>query len=173
MYRYSLLVPSTYGQMGEGTVLDHSGVVPGVRHLHFILDTVPIDDLHTSFPCYMASQKLGRELERHLARSALTGLRLGEARVELNDQYLRQHPGTAVPEIVWLKIGCNPMADDFGLDRHANLVVSAAGMRVLDGFRLRDCRIYDAETPPTENQLTEDAWEDARRAVGKLRGGQH
>lgn len=161
MYRYSLLSPTVYGQMGRGTKLDTSVHPPAVHHLHIVLDMPPRDDLHGDSPCFLVTPRLAK----YLATSALSGFKLEEVRAEWNEQYLERHPDAPTPEVFWLKAEGRPLVDDFASDRHGRLVVSRAAMEALRRFRLEECKVYDAENPPTPEQVLEDSWEDARRAV--------
>jgi hypothetical protein len=151
--------------MGEGTVLDASVHPPIIHHVNFVLDSPPRDDIHTAFPCYFVSGRLGR----HIAETGLTGVRVTELQVEMNGQYCETHPSDPVPEARLLSVYGRAQEADFGLDPGGNLIVSAAALEALRQFRLEECLIYDAWSVPTEEQMTEDIWEEARQAAEALR----
>ncbi len=85
-------------------------------------------------------------------------------RLEMCEQALEVHPGLATPELLWLKVHGRPRVDDFGLDEHGRLVVSAHAMTILGQYRLESCRFYDGEQPPTLQQVMQDLWDSAKRS---------
>jgi hypothetical protein len=165
MGQHYLLIPSVYGQMGRGTIIDHTVRPPVVRCLHFVLDRPPGDDLHKSSPCFMVSDRLGR----HIADAALSGAEMGEVQAELDEQYLTSHPGAPAPRVSWLKVHGRARADDFGLDEHGRLVVSEKAMQVLRQHHLEDCRVYDGDQPPTPEQVSADTLSRVRQFAAQAR----
>ena len=165
MSGYYLLKPGVYGQMGRGTKLDPSVHPPFVSDLHFVFDAPPRDDLHASFPCFMVSHRLGRQI----TEAGLSGAELGEVRIDIDNQYLEDHPDTPNPDVFWLKVRGRSCIDDFGLDERGRLVVSEAAMQILRQFPLNDCRIYNGEHPPTPEETAKDARDRAKQVAEQLR----
>jgi hypothetical protein len=170
MVEYYLLSPVVYGEMADGTVLDLSTHPPLVHNLHVEMDRPPLDDLHEVISCYLVSERLGWRLDR----AGLTGAEVVEAQIELSEQAREFYPDAPALEVLWLKVHGRARFDDFGLDEYGRLIVSQAAMNILREFRLEQCRVYDGNTPPTIEQQSKDAWEDARRLVrgqtGKVAG---
>lgn len=160
-----ILKPPVYGVMGDSTVLDQSCFPPRVHHFHLVLDSPPRDDLHTTFPCYLISGRLAR----HLLDNGLTGIEVAELQVELNEQYREMHPDEPIPDVRWLKVISRDQDADFRLDSTNQLEVSYTAMAALRGFRLEECRIYDAANAPTRQQMTDDVWAKARLVAEELR----
>jgi hypothetical protein len=165
MSAYHLLVPAAYVQMGPKTILDRSRHPPIVHQLHIIVDILPADDLHETFPCFLVSSRLAAELAEH----NFTGAVLIKPIIEIDKQLRSRKPKLSKPEIYWLKVGGKPLADDFGLNGDGRLVVSSTAMQVLQTFQLDQCKVYDATNPPTPDKITADIWEDARRVAEETR----
>ena len=163
--RYHVLTPAVYGELGEGTILDTSVHPPVVERLHLVMDRPPEDDLHTSFPCFFASDRLGRAI----LDASMTGAELASVRVELNDQAVGPPAGDGLAPFHWLKVAGSAGTDDFGINEQNNLVVSAAALAILRRFRLDECTVYDAGIEPSAEQVMEDAWAEARKVAEKIR----
>jgi len=165
MGHFHILRPAVYGQLGDQTVLDPNVDPQGVDNLHLILDSPPRDDLHTAFPYFFASGQLGR----HIVELGLTGGTPAKLRVEMDEQYRELHPNEPLPEVFWLEITGSAQDADFGLNADGLLIVSDPALAALRRFHLDECQVYDAGNPPSQEQMTEDIWEEARQAAEELR----
>ena len=66
------LQPEVPGGFGERSVLDTSVHPPTVHRLHFEFMGWDGDDLVTSFPCFLVSERLGKAMaDEHLAEFEL------------------------------------------------------------------------------------------------------
>ncbi len=165
---YHILIPSVYGQFGDATILNSSVHPPDVQHVHLVLDSPPRDDLHTVFPCFFVSGRLGRLI----SEGGLTGVALADVQAEMNEQYLELHPGDPLPELFWLKVTGQAGASDFGINSDNALVVSDRALSLIRKFQLSECQIYDAQNAPTQDQITADLWARAKLVAEQLRNKQ-
>ena len=138
--RYFYLEPEVAGGFGEGSVLDTSVHPPRVERLHYEFDGWLGDDLLTSFPCYIVTDRLKNELQR----SELTGYELDRVKVTKSEFFGDMHPDAPpLPRFHWLKITGRAGIDDFGMAKDHRLVVSERALRVLRYGQLSDCEIVE------------------------------
>ena len=165
MSDFFLLRPSVYGQLGPRTVLDRSAHPPLVSRLHYVLDILPNDDLHSVFPCHLVSGRLAKRLEA----GKYSGATLADLDAEMDPQLTRQHPKASLPDMRWLQVHGVVNRDDFAVNAEGLLAVSAGVMQVLRTLQLSGCIVYNADRPPTAEQITDDIWEEARRVAAATR----
>ena len=161
MQQYYLIRPAVYGDLGSDAVIDHSARPPLLQKVHIEINVLSSDDLHAVHLCYMVSERLGRRLEG----SKLTGAKIEEAQIELSEQAREYYPHVSSLGVLRLKVHGQLKIDDFRLDEHDRLIVSQAAMDVLREFRLEEGKVYDGNNPPSQEQITKDVWDDARRCV--------
>lgn len=137
--RYFLLEPEVGGGVGPETVMDTSVHPPRVDRLHYEMDTWLGDDLLTTFPCYIVTERL----EAALRRLAPSGGEFGEVLVTASETFRDFHPRTKLPRFVWLKVVGRPGVDDLGMSQDHLLVVSERVLDELKRFHLEHCDIAE------------------------------
>jgi hypothetical protein len=138
--KYFRLKPEVAGGFGERTVIDRSGQFPEVKRLHYVFEDWLGDDLVTSFPCYIITDRLKDWLEKGSAG----GYKIDRVTVSESDLYKYLHPnGPRLPQFHWLKITGQAGSDDFGLAKDHRLVVSERALQILQCGQFSDCLIED------------------------------
>ncbi len=128
--RYYRLEPEVAGGFGEDTIIDRSSGKMVVEKLHYELDGWLGDDLLESTPCFIASERLAREI----ATSQLTGVYFDSAKVTQSDQFKELYPNREIPMFVWMKVKGKAGRDDFGIAPGLTLVVSERAYDLLKTF---------------------------------------
>ena len=135
------LEPEVPGGFGENSVLDTSVHPPVVQWLHFEFVGWDGDDLVTSFPCFLVSDRLAKAMvEAHLA-----GLELAEVEVTVDGQF-RDFLSQSADSLAgwrWLRPVGEPWASDLWVDERADLHTSSTAMNVLRRFSLAHCEIVE------------------------------
>jgi len=126
-----VIEPHVAGELGDGTCLDPSTHPPRVSSVEYVLDTPRAADLIESFPVYLVSHELAREL----VDAKLSGFSLDEARVVPSLEYLAAYGDT--PHKQYRRLRLIPSAEaDCWLDERHLLHVSDRMMEVLQRFDL-------------------------------------
>ncbi len=139
--KYYQIEPEVAGGIGEHSVIDRSSGKMIVRKLHYEFDGWLGDELLTSTPCFIVSERLAREIER----AQLTGVSFDEAEVTTSDQFRELHPNLQLPKFVWLQIVGKPGQDDFGKARCHGFVISERALKVLRGRGISNADITPFE----------------------------
>jgi len=164
---FILLLPVP-GQMGSGTKFDRTTTPASVTKLEIVFDSCPTGPLFQSFPVVFGTKEFGDAL----LADHFTGFSIGRMTAKKADQYHLLSKRKALPEMVWLRVGGDAGKSDFGLSGTGRLVVSARVLELAKRHGLSDAKIYDATSPPTSEQITDDMWNDARRVAEKLKSRQ-
>ena len=135
--KFYRLEPEVAGGIGPDTVMDRSVVPPRVEQLHYVFDGWLGDGLLETFPCYIVTESLAREIQ-HLN---LTGAQLGNVKITKSSQFEELYPTQSLPKFMWLKIFGTAGKDDFGISQDYRLIVSERALNVLKSFGLSRCRI--------------------------------
>jgi len=134
---YYLIKPEVAGGYGDDTVCDTRPIV--VHKLHYEFFGWMGDDLITSFPSFIASDRLVRLiLENHL-----TGTAIADVKVTFSREYFSSFKKAEVPFFHWLKIEGTAGSEDFGYSPKRRLVVSEKALEVL-----RKVNIHQADIEP-------------------------
>lgn len=139
------LRPDVPGGLGENTVLDSTVHPPRVEGtLHFEIDNWFGDELISSYPCYLVSEKLSAALEGSgLGRFEIRDVEItyGEAAYER----LYRHGLDEFAQFRWLFVSGTAGQDDIGLTPRGRLVVSDAALEIFRQGNLNGCEIdeYD------------------------------
>ena len=134
------LAPEVAGGLGSETVFDRSQSPPIVRALHYELDGWPDDDLITSFPCFIVTERMKKMIQDARA----SGCSFGPVKVTTSEQFKdfeEFHQVQQLPKFSWLVIHGAAQRDDFGLSADGSLIVSERILEVLRKGRLDDCDI--------------------------------
>jgi putative NADH-flavin reductase len=134
---FFLLSPEVAGGWGPHTEVNRNTHPPVVTHLHYELEGWLGDDLLTTFPEFVVTERLAKELER----SSLSGFQLAEVEVSAGDTWKQLHEARALPQCRWLKVTGRAGAADFGLTELAHLVASARALELLRRLSLEACEV--------------------------------
>src|SRR5262245_34304840 len=118
------LNPEVAGHLGPDTVIDRSTHPPIVHVLHYVLDGWPGDDLLTSFPCFIVTERMRKLIENTKA----SGCTFGPVRISTSEQFaeLEQfHPKEQLPEFSWLIIRGVAGRDDFGTTTTGGSIIAS------------------------------------------------
>jgi putative NADH-flavin reductase len=169
-----LLNPEVAGGWGPHTEADRNTHPPLVTHLHYEFHGWLGDDLLTTFPEFVVTERLAMALER----SSLSGFQLAEVEVSAGEMWKQLHETRAVPQCRWLKVTGRAGIMDFGLTELAHLVVSARALELLRGFSLEACEVSPwkililGATGGTGRQLVAQALERGHQAAAFARNPQ-
>jgi hypothetical protein len=145
--RYWKLYPEVAGGFGANTVFTR---VPGkpliVHKLHYEFSGWSGDDLLTSTPCYIVTDRLARAIKD----ASLTGVEFDNVEITTSDLFEELYPGRKLPPFIWLKVIGEPGKDDFGLDQ-LDLVVSDRTLQLLKSMQLKNCDILEFVNRHREN----------------------
>jgi len=130
------LEPLVAGQLGTGTVMDTSVHPPRVSEVEYVLDAPVEDDLIESFPVFLASDKLARDLEQ----APLTGFSLEGARVMPSEEFRAAYGNAAVRQWRWLRL-MPEQPTDCWLGTDYRLCVSDTMFAVLEASTLAGCEV--------------------------------
>jgi hypothetical protein len=125
---YYVLEPEVAGGWGKNTVFSRTPGKPVVVHkLHYQFDGWLGDELLESTPCYIASERLARGIEK----AGLKGVSFDAVEVTKSEQFEELYPGRVLPKFVWLKVDGTAGQDDFGIAPGLRLVVSERAFELL------------------------------------------
>jgi hypothetical protein len=127
MMTFYVVEPEVAGGFGDHSVIDRSSGKMIVQKLHYQFDGWLGDELLESAPCYIASERMAREIER----AQLTGVRFDEVEVTTSDQFKELYPNRQLPKFVWFKVDGNAGRDDFGMAPGLRLIVSEHALQLL------------------------------------------
>ena len=138
MSKFFVLEPEVPGELGPGTVLHRtpSGLPVATRIEYRFTDWLG-DDLITSHPCFVVTQRLGEALRT----GGFTGIRLETLDVTLSLEFLERHPEWKLPMFAWLQVPGRPGLDDFGISTENCLIVSEKALTTLQTLNLNYCGI--------------------------------
>ncbi len=139
--------PDTIGSLGDDT--EHEGWTDRplkISKLQIELDFWIDDDLvEANFDGYAGTHRLAEAIRKN----GLTGIEFDRVDVIEGDQFWihkKDHPGEAVPELLWFKFTGKAAVDDFGLLQGPGsfpLVVSERALVLLKSFSLTKCRVKE------------------------------
>lgn len=145
--KFFRLNPYTIGSLGDDTV--HEGWTDRplkISKLQIELDLWPDDDLiEASIYGYAGTHRLADAIKKN----GLSGVEYDHVDVQEGDQfwiYKKDHPGEAVPELLWFKFIGKPGVDDFGLIQGPGsfpLVVSERALVLLKSYSFKRCEVKD------------------------------
>src|SRR6267378_2592579 len=109
--RYFRVRPEVAGGLGDETLMDRSVHPPVISRLHYEFDGWLGDPLLSSFPSYIVT----RDLMREILHEDLTGVTFDHVMVTTSADFEERHATQQLPEFVWMKVVGQPGVDDFGL----------------------------------------------------------
>jgi hypothetical protein len=126
--KYYQIEPEVAGGWGKNTVFTQPPGKPWVVHkLHYEFDGWLGDELLTSAPCFIGTERLALEIQGQ----RLTGVRFDKAEITTSDQFRELYPDQGLPKFVWLRIEGSPRQNDFWMTSDLDLIVSERALDVL------------------------------------------
>jgi hypothetical protein len=124
---YYFIAPEVAGGWGEGTEADTSVHPPLVRKLHYHFDDWLGDDLLETFPCFIVTDKLRKDI----IDSGLTGVEFDNVLISRSDEF--ELPGCVVefPKFHWMKVEKSDRLVDFRISEDGRLMVSEVALAAL------------------------------------------
>ncbi len=135
--------PEVSGSLGEFTVMDTRYHPPRVEKLHYKFDGWLRDDLIESFPCFIITQSLMKEL----MKAQLSGFEVSEVKVSKSSQFMERHPEVHLPKFKWLQICGRAGKDDLGIADDNRLVISKRALNTLKKGCIANADIEDYKQP--------------------------
>lgn len=134
---FQLLEPEVAGGWGPNTQARRETHPPVVTQLHYEFQGWLGDDLLTTFPEFVVTERLAQALER----SGLTGFEIAPLEVSPGDMWEQLYGDRPVPQCRWLRITARAGEADFGKTKLADLVASAEAFALLKTFSLDNCEV--------------------------------
>lgn len=134
-----LLEPDVAGGWGRRTVADVSVHPPLVSRLHYEFADWFGDDLVTSFPCFIVTERLAAALDA----AGLTGYRLDAVVVSTGPGFSELRPGVELPRFRWLRVSGVMGVDDFAVAPDYRLAVSARALELLRRHDINGCLVEE------------------------------
>ena len=139
--RYFALDPEVAGGLGPKSIVDRSRHAPIVTSLHYEFQGWLGDEIVTSFPCMLVTERVAAALEA----ADLSGLRFDDVLVTKDPQFDMFFPdkAAALPRWRWLCPDGAPGASDLWQDNLADLIVSERALGVLSKFQIDNCGVEE------------------------------
>jgi len=139
MYYY--IEPEVSGGFGEQTVIDATVHPPKISILHYLFDGWLGDELIESFPCFLVTEKIAKQIEHE----GLSGASFDEVFISTSEQFKELYPNRELPSFRWLKITGKAGVDDFGIADDFRLVVSKRSLEILEQGQISNADIEPFE----------------------------
>lgn len=137
--KYYKLNPEVPGHFGDNTIIEKSVNSYYVKKLHYIFDGWQGDDILSSHPIFMVTERLKDQL---LSSSFIDGFILKELiKVETSEEYHVFFGEKSIPPIFLLEINGKPYINDFGVDENNDLIVSHNSLEILKKYNMNFCDI--------------------------------
>lgn len=136
---YKLIEPEVAGSLGKETELNNEVFPPHVKKLHYEFDGWLGDDILESFPCYIVTDSLRKDLENN----KFTGISFHEVTISKSETFSELYPERELPEFYWLKITGEVYKDDFFTTEENMLAISERAYFVLQKHNINNADIED------------------------------
>jgi hypothetical protein len=127
--KFYVIEPEVAGGFGKNSEADWSVHPPIVKKLHYEFDDWLGDCIVESFPCYIIT----KDIQKQLITCRTTGASFDEVEISTSELFQDLYPNRKLPKFIWLKVHGIAGKDDFGIastsNRRFGLVISE---RVLD-----------------------------------------
>ena len=137
MKSYFYIEPEVAGGWGANTVVDTSCHPPHVSKLNYEFSGWIGDDLLESFPCYIVTERL----QKDLIKTGLTGFFFDEVEISKSEEFMDVFGDKHLPNFAWLKIVGDAGKDDFGIADDYRLVISDAAYNLLRSHQLNNATV--------------------------------
>ena len=162
--QFYVIEPEVAGGWGDHIVVDRSVEPARVEHLHYQFDGWLGDELLTTDPVYICTERVAAALQA----GTLSGFRLAEVEVSCSSQFRELHPHRTLPPFRWLQVTGQAERNDFGL-REGHLVVSDRALSCLRSFSLTQARVRtvaEFEWDPAKH--TEQLFAEAKARMDEM-----
>lgn len=129
---YKLIEPEVAGGLGNQTELDNSVFPPYIKKLNYEFDGWLCDDILESFPCYIMTESLRKEIESR----NLSGIGFDNVLISKSDTFSELYPNKKLPLFFWAKIFGSKNKDDFFITEKNILAISDKAYSVLQKFNI-------------------------------------
>jgi hypothetical protein len=130
---YTYISPEVAGGFGDKTIVDSRSRPPSVINLNYEFFGWLGDDILTSVPCYIFSERLVNEIKKE----KLTGIQFDYVLVTKSEVFLEMQPDLTLPRFFWGKIDGVPGIDDFVLAKDLRLLLSEKALNVIGSFNVK------------------------------------
>ncbi len=137
-----LIEPEVPGSLAENTLANFDVHPPIIEKLHFQFDGWLGDDLLTSFPCFLVSERLAMALRS----SQLSGYNLEVAEISSSDVFEELYPECTLPRFSWFQVSGTIDEDDFSVTDTGLLLVSERAMVLLQKYQLKNADVVEYES---------------------------
>jgi len=137
--KFFCIEPEVGGGLGPQTVMDTTQHPPAVSRLHYVIDGWLGDAILESFPCFIVTAAL----QKDILSKGFTGAEFDHVLVTASDEFSALQPDVRLPEWKWLKVSGAVSVNDFGRSPDHRLVVSVRVLDVLRSHRLDHCDVEE------------------------------
>lgn len=134
-----IMEPEVAGGWGDDTLVDTSVHPPIVTALVYAFDGWSGDDLLTTFPCFIVTDRLAALIEA----TKLSGYSFAPVKCVKTETFDDLYPGRSLPAFRWLKVTGTVNCDDFAIDDEHRLVVSDAAYAVIAQGNIAHCEVIE------------------------------
>lgn len=131
------LEPEVAGGWGPNIQVHRGTHPPVVTHMHYEFQGWLGDDLLTTFPEFVVTERLAVALES----TTLTGFVLAGIEVSAGGMWEQLYNDRLLPKCRWLKVTGTAGQADLGKTELADLVVSQAAFELLHTFSMSSCTV--------------------------------
>lgn len=136
---YKLIEPEVAGGLGEETELDNSYFPPLVKKLHYEFDGWLGDDILESFPAYIVTEALKKNIEAE----NFTGIIFDYVLISKSETFMELYPEKELPVFFWAKINGEAYKDDFFITENNGLAISERVYLLLQKYKIDQADIED------------------------------
>lgn len=137
--KFYILHPEEIGEVTSPLVANGSEWPPSISELEVLVHGWLGDDLVSSFPAFMTTERLAK----YLKDSTLTGFDLDIAEVKMSEEYQEFFERVTLPGFLWLKVLGQGGHDDIGSLPGKQLIVSQRVLDLFYLFQLTHCDIKE------------------------------
>jgi hypothetical protein len=159
--KFYVLYPEVPGGFGRKTIFNGSVQPPLVLSLHYEFEGWNGDELVTTFPVLLVSERVADALKT----AEIGGCTFEPAEISKSEQFELLRPETQLPVFRWMKVTGKAGKDEIGLSAQSSLVVSERVLNLLKTFALNHCDIRDADQEPDPKELLRQELERVRAKV--------
>jgi hypothetical protein len=137
MYKY--IEPEVAGGLGFETDIDNSIHPPVIKKLHYEFSGWLGDDILETFPCFIVSERLMCEIEKH----QLTGVLFDNVKITKSEEFMDMNGSIDLPKFYWIKINGKFGVDDFVIAEDYRLLISEKAMSIISFFNIKNATFED------------------------------
>ncbi|QEM02866.1 hypothetical protein DIU31_004805 [Mucilaginibacter rubeus] len=139
---YRIIEPEVAGGIGNETVMNTKVHPPIIDKLHYEFAGWSGDDILESFPCYIITERLKKEIEFR----NLKGIGFDDVLISRSNEFEDFYPNTDLPKFYWAKInGAFENNDDFIVGDDFRLLISPKAFDTLTLFNLNHAFLEEIE----------------------------